>query len=57
MNMNYIVKNPYVNGYCEKCIFHYLDDKEDVPKCKGITYCGINVICGAIAQCSKFKEK
>lgn len=60
--MNCIVKNPYINGYCEKCKFHYLDSNDvsgsiNVSKCKSVTYCSIHIICGAILQCSGFAEK
>lgn len=46
-----MIHEPYVNGYCEKCIHN--DGDVDNLCCKKI---GRFVNCGAVVECAMYKE-
>lgn len=45
-----LIKYPYINGYCEKCIYN--DGDIDNLCCRKIRY----VNCGAVVDCTMYKE-
>lgn len=50
------IKDPYVNDYCDKCIFHYLLDGDE-SRCRVITLGMSDVMCAQVRECYKFKER
>lgn len=50
------IKDPYINDYCDKCIFHYLLDGDE-SRCRVITLGMSDVMCVQVRECYKFKER
>ena len=51
-----IIKDPYMNNYCEKCKNHYLLDFDE-SRCRAISLGMSNAMCVQVKECHKFKDK
>lgn len=44
-----------MNGYCEKCVNHYLLDGDE-SRCNVITLLGSSDMCAQVTSCVKYKK-
>lgn len=49
------IEYPYMNGYCEKCVNHYLLDGDE-SRCNVITLLGSSAMCAQVTSCVKYKK-
>jgi hypothetical protein len=53
MNKEKNIERPYLNDFCEKCIYHYLLDGDE-SRCSKIHLGMSSVMCAQVVSCDKY---
>jgi hypothetical protein len=53
MNKEKNIERPYLNDFCEKCIYHYLLDGDEA-RCSKIHLGTSSVMCVQVVSCDKY---
>ena len=49
-----IMKNPYIDGVCEKCKNHYLVENGEESRCRAIKLGSSDIMCAQVLECPRY---